>query len=344
MTDGEAVDPWMAAMVAQEERAAGLPPRPMLTREEAMAKADAHLLTIGDSDVAVSAWPNPLQGHWLVQHQDPEALDDVRVGGGSLVVPTNGIPYGGGSAPPWPEEIGRDEPEAWRAGRGVALLPDDWSAQLNEELELDYWHELLDVVAEERGRYDVFPPPSQTFAAFDHTRFADTRVVILGQDPYHGEGEAHGLAFSVPRDVAKPPSVRNLHVEMESDLGLVGPDHGNLEEWARQGVLLLNTVLTVRKDEAGSHRGRGWETFTRAVLGAVDAKETPVVFLLWGRPARLMRTVIDVDKHRVLEAPHPSPRSAYRGYFGSRPYSRTNELLIESGQEPIDWGRIGAPS
>jgi len=220
----------------------------------------------------------------------------------------------------------------------MELVPTtDWNSLLRREFDRPYWAELQDFVRHERERHVVFPPHDEVFAALHLTSFAATRVVILGQDPYHGSGQAHGLCFSVRRGVPVPPSLRNMHKELQQDLGCPTPSHGNLEHWARQGVLLLNTTLTVRVGEAASHHGRGWETFTDEVISAVDAKSSRVVFLLWGAASRKKKSLIDTDRHTVIESAHPSPLSAHNGFFGSRPFSRANQALRESGQEPIDW-------
>jgi uracil-DNA glycosylase len=220
----------------------------------------------------------------------------------------------------------------------MELVPTtDWNSLLRREFDRPYWVELQDFVRHERERHVVFPPHDEVFAALHLTSFAATRVVILGQDPYHGSGQAHGLCFSVRRGVPIPPSLRNMHKELQQDLGCPTPSHGNLEHWARQGVLLLNTTLTVREGEAASHHGRGWETFTDEVISAVDAKSSRVVFLLWGAASRKKKSLIDTDRHTVIESAHPSPLSAHNGFFGSRPFSRANQALRESGQEPIDW-------
>ncbi len=220
----------------------------------------------------------------------------------------------------------------------MELVPTtDWNSLLRREFDRPYWAELQDFVRHERERHVVFPPHDEVFAALHLTSFAATRVVILGQDPYHGSGQAHGLCFSVRRGVPIPPSLRNMHKELQQDLGCPTPSHGNLEHWARQGVLLLNTTLTVREGEAASHQGRGWETFTDEVISAVDAKSSRVVFLLWGAASRKKKSLIDTDRHTVIESAHPSPLSAHNGFLGSRPFSRANQALRESGQEPIDW-------
>ena len=213
----------------------------------------------------------------------------------------------------------------------------DWNPLLSDELEKPYWDELQRFVHDERHRHQVFPPADEVFAALRLTPFASTRVVLLGQDPYHGPGQAHGLCFSVKPPTPPPPSLKNMFTELHTDLGLAHPSHGSLESWARQGVLLLNTTLTVRSGAAASHQGKGWETFTDAVLAAVNNKPERVVFLLWGAAARRKKALIDLSRHVVIESPHPSPLSAHRGFFGSRPFSRTNQALIQAGLQPIEW-------
>ena len=213
----------------------------------------------------------------------------------------------------------------------------DWNPLLRGELEKPYWQELQAFVSAERERYTVFPPPEQVFTALHLTSFADTRVVMIGQDPYHGAGQAHGLCFSVRRGVKPPPSLHNVFLELRDDLGIEPPGHGNLEAWAQQGVLMLNTCLTVRSGAAGSHHGKGWETFTDEVLRAVNDKSERVVFLLWGAPARRKQSLIDTSRHVIVQSAHPSPLSAHNGFFGSRPFSRTNAALAEAGLAPIDW-------
>ena len=208
---------------------------------------------------------------------------------------------------------------------------------LRDQFDEPYWSELMDFVARERSLYDVYPPADEVFAALHLTALADTRVVIIGQDPYHGPRQAHGLAFSVRHGQRIPPSLRNIHRELADDLGIALPAHGNLDAWAHQGVLLLNTTLTVRAGEAGSHRGRGWEHFTDRVIGAVSASINPVVFICWGAAARAKQGLIDTARHTVITSAHPSPLSAHNGFFGSRPFSATNEALIAAGAEPIDW-------
>lgn len=213
----------------------------------------------------------------------------------------------------------------------------DWNPLLRGEFDKPYWKDLQAFVAEERRTHTVYPPHDDVFNALRLTSYADTKVLLLGQDPYHGAGQAHGLCFSVRRGVRIPPSLRNMYQELHDDLGLPIPDHGDLEAWARQGVLMLNTTLTVRAGQAGSHQQRGWETFTDEVIRVVAAKTDPVVFVLWGNAARRKAELIDRHRHTIVESPHPSPFSAHSGFFGSRPFSRVNEALTASGRGAIDW-------
>ncbi|CAN5908185.1 uracil-DNA glycosylase [soil metagenome] len=213
----------------------------------------------------------------------------------------------------------------------------DWNPLLRDELAKPYWAELQAFVTDERTRHQVFPPPDQVFAALHQTSHAEVKVLILGQDPYHGPGQAHGLCFSVRPGVAPPPSLRNIFTELEADLGVAAPTHGCLDAWTGQGVLLLNTSLTVRAHQAASHQKRGWETFTDEVIRAVNDKGERVVFILWGAAARKKKSFIDRSRHVVIESAHPSPLSAHNGFFGSRPFSRTNEALAAAGREPVYW-------
>ena len=213
----------------------------------------------------------------------------------------------------------------------------DWNPVLRGEFAKPYWPDLQAFVAAERTRYTVYPPPEEVFAALHLTPYAETRVLILGQDPYHGPRQAHGLCFSVRRGVAIPPSLVNIHTELRDDLGIEPPGHGNLEAWAHQGVLLLNATLTVRAGQSASHQGRGWETFTDEVIRTVSAKDHPVVFILWGAYARRKRALIDTSRHTIIESAHPSPLSAHNGFFGSKPFSRTNDALRAAGLDPVDW-------
>lgn len=213
----------------------------------------------------------------------------------------------------------------------------DWNPVLRAEFAQPYWAELQAFVDVERQAGPVFPPATEVFAALHLTSFADVKVVILGQDPYHGVGQAHGLCFSVRPGTGLPPSLRNIFRELHDDLGVEVPRSGDLTAWARQGVLLLNTTLTVRAGQAASHQGRGWEHFTDQVIRAVDAKPEPVVFILWGAAARRKKALIDTSRHAVIESAHPSPLSASNGFFGSRPFSRANEALVAAGRDPVDW-------
>lgn len=213
----------------------------------------------------------------------------------------------------------------------------DWNPVLRAEFTKPYWHPLQEFVHTERRHHRVYPPHDEVFAALHRTPRAGVRAVILGQDPYHGPGQAHGLCFSVRPPTPPPPSLKNIFIELESDLGLPRPSNGSLVRWAEQGVLLLNTVLTVRAGVANSHRGKGWEQFTDAVIDVVNGLDRRVVFILWGSAAQSKLSRLDLDVHAAITSPHPSPLSASRGFFGSKPFSRTNELLAEAGRQPIDW-------
>jgi uracil-DNA glycosylase len=217
-------------------------------------------------------------------------------------------------------------------------LPDDWRAALADKLASGPLQQLQAFLAAEAAAGKrLFPAEADWFRALELTPLADVRVVILGQDPYHGEGQAHGLAFSVPSGVRPPPSLANIFKELEADLGLARPSHGLLEHWARQGVLLLNAVLTVELATAGAHQGRGWEMLTDAVIRAVDAQAAPSVFVLWGAHAQKKAALIQSARHLVLQSAHPSPLSARRGFFGSRPFSKANAFLEANGRAPVDW-------
>jgi uracil-DNA glycosylase len=213
----------------------------------------------------------------------------------------------------------------------------DWNPVLRTELDKPYWAELQRFVADERARGAVYPPEGDVFAALHLTPLSEVKVLILGQDPYHGPGQAHGLCFSVRPGVPPPPSLVNIFTELHSDLGIEAPSGGDLTPWARQGVLLLNATLTVRAHQAASHQGKGWETFTDQVIRAVNDKDERVVFVLWGASARRKKDLVDTSRHTIIESPHPSPLSAHRGFFGSRPFSRANEALVAAGREPVDW-------
>jgi len=223
------------------------------------------------------------------------------------------------------------------------LLSTDWHSLLRQEFEKAYWADLQAFVDEQRSCHDVYPPHDKVFTALHLTPNAETKVVIIGQDPYHGAGQAHGLAFSVNRDVRVPPSLRNIHQELHDDVRVPVPDHGSLEQWACRGVLLLNATLTVRAGSPRSHRRKGWETFTDEVIRVVDRKPF-VVFILWGRDAQRKRKLIDTSRHTIIESPHPSPQSAYRGFFGSKPFSGANDALVAARLGGIDWGLKERPS
>ncbi|MDO4522309.1 MAG: uracil-DNA glycosylase [Eubacteriales bacterium] len=216
-------------------------------------------------------------------------------------------------------------------------IANDWLEPLKPEFSKPYYRKLYQTVNEEYRTRQIFPPADDIFNAFALTPLHKVKVVILGQDPYHGEGQAHGLCFSVKPEVEIPPSLVNIYKELQDDCGCRIPNHGYLTKWAEQGVLLLNTVLTVRAHQANSHRGIGWEEFTDAAIRILNEQDRPMVFILWGRPAQLKKSMLTNPKHLILEAPHPSPLSAYRGFFGSRPFSRTNRFLEEHGVSPIDW-------
>ncbi len=222
----------------------------------------------------------------------------------------------------------------------------DWAVLLKTEFGKPYFGNLQEFIADQRKRFTVYPSHEHVLRAFELTSHADTRVVILGQDPYHGANQAHGLCFSVQNDTALPPSLKNILNELQIDLNLTPnkkiSNHGNLEQWARQGVLMLNTTLTVRAGEAGSHQGHGWESFTDEVIRIVNNKSHPVVFVLWGAMARKKKQLINTDKHHVVESAHPSPLSAHKGFIGSRPFTKINEALVISGLSPIDW-RLDTP-
>jgi uracil-DNA glycosylase len=216
-------------------------------------------------------------------------------------------------------------------------IEESWRNVLLGEFNKPYFADLKDFLVEEKKQYRVFPPGSLIFNAFNHTPFEKVKVVFIGQDPYHGAGQAHGLCFSVPDGIPKPPSLENIFKELQNDLGIPVAKHGNLEKWADQGVLLLNATLTVRANQAGSHQNRGWETFTDAVISNLSKNKENLVFVLWGNFAIAKRILIDESKHHILTAAHPSPFSAYKGFFGCRHFSKINEILSNLGMEPIDW-------
>ena len=220
----------------------------------------------------------------------------------------------------------------------MSMLTNDWSLALKDEFNKPYYRDLYRFVKEEYSTKVVYPPADDIFNALHLTPLKDVKVLILGQDPYHNEHQAHGLSFSVlPDQKDIPPSLQNIYKELQEDLGCYIPNNGYLKKWADQGVLMLNTVLTVRAHEANSHQGRGWENFTDAIIQAVNQKDEPVVYMLWGRPAQSKIPMLTNPKHLILKAPHPSPLSAYRGFFGCRHFSKCNEFLSENGLSPIDW-------
>ena len=212
-----------------------------------------------------------------------------------------------------------------------------WNEILSEEMKKDYYQELLAFVQKRREEVSVFPEEKNVFRALELTPFESVKVVILGQDPYHGFGQAHGLSFSVQKGIPLPPSLRNIYKELQEDLGGELPTEGDLSHWAKQGVLLLNTVLTVEEGNANSHKGMGWERLTNRLIESLNELNHPVIFILWGKPAQDKEKLITNPSHVILKSPHPSPLSAYRGFFGSKPFSRVNDILIQQGQTPIRW-------
>jgi uracil-DNA glycosylase len=216
-------------------------------------------------------------------------------------------------------------------------MASDWDPLLHTEASKPYWNTLQTFVTHERETHVVYPAPADVLAALQLTPCDSVRVMILGQDPYHGAGQAHGLSFSVRRDMPIPPSLANIFKELATDLGVAAPSHGNLEQWAAQGVLLVNSTLTVRAAEPASHQGNGWETFTDEIIRTVNNKREHVVFVLWGNAARKKRALIDTSRHTIIESAHPSPLSAHRGFFGSKPFSRSNAALAKAGQRTINW-------
>ena len=220
----------------------------------------------------------------------------------------------------------------------MAMISNDWLEPMRAEFRKPYYAQLYQFVKEEYSRGVVYPPADDIFNAMHFTPLSEVKVVILGQDPYHNVNQAHGLSFSVPVSQKEiPPSLQNIYKELESDLGCLIPSHGYLKKWADQGVLLLNTVLTVRAHQANSHQGRGWEQFTDAIIRTVNEQDRPIVYLLWGRPAQTKAAMLNNPKHLILKAPHPSPLSAYRGFFGCKHFSQTNDFLRKNGVTPIDW-------
>ncbi|MFH1298143.1 MAG: uracil-DNA glycosylase [Bacteroidota bacterium] len=220
------------------------------------------------------------------------------------------------------------------------VIEDSWKQALAVEFSKPDMARLREFLIGEKKKYRIFPPGSLIFNAFNQTPFDKVKVVILGQDPYHGYGQAHGLCFSVPDRVPQPPSLMNIFKEIQNDLGIAPPVHGNLTKWANQGILLLNATLTVRENQAGSHQGKGWEQFTDAAILALSQKREGLIFLLWGNYAIAKRELIDLSKHFILTAPHPSPLSASRGFFGCRHFSQVNNLLHQMGKDEVDWSLV----
>lgn len=219
----------------------------------------------------------------------------------------------------------------------MAMINNDWLTEMEPEFHKPYYAKLFQFVKDEYNSTQIFPPADDIFNAFHLTPLSQVKVVILGQDPYHNVGQAHGLCFSVRPEVDIPPSLVNIYKELHDDLGCRIPNNGYLVKWAEQGVLMLNTVLTVRAHMANSHRGKGWEEFTDAAIAALNKQDRPIVFILWGRPAQTKERMLHNPNHLILKAPHPSPLSAYNGFFGSKPFSQTNRFLEEHGVAPIDW-------
>lgn len=219
-------------------------------------------------------------------------------------------------------------------------LDNGWDERLKAEFTKEYYLRLRAFLKAEYATATVYPPMQDIYNALRYTDYDKMKVVILGQDPYHEEGQAHGLAFSVQKGIRIPPSLQNIYAELKSDIGMDVPTHGDLSTWAKQGVLLLNATLTVRKGQAASHKGRGWETLTDAIIRIANESPSPLVFILWGGNARAKKSLIDKTRHLVLESPHPSPLSAYQGFFGSRPFSKANAFLMQNGRTPIAWDSV----
>ena len=220
----------------------------------------------------------------------------------------------------------------------MTKIGNDWDIMLQDEFDRPYFKRLENFLTEERARYEIYPPQEDVFNALRYSSFQDTKVVILGQDPYHEPGQAHGLCFSVNKGVTIPPSLVNIYKEIGNDLGIKMPGHGYLADWAKQGVLLLNTVLTVRRGQANSHKGKGWEIFTDRIVEILNERQKPMVFILWGANAKSKTELITNKEHMVITGAHPSPLSAWKGFFGGRYFSKANRYLEITGQEPVDWG------
>lgn len=325
----------------------------MLTQQAAKKLANKHLSESGARFVAARATRSSEYGVWTVSYVDPDQPDEMLTGG-ALVVTDEGDVHELGSAPGalaelmatiqrLPLRVG-DVSVGSEPSLGAAQLPASWHEHLGPEFKQDYWRDLVEFVAKERAEHDVFPAAHETFAAFELTPLDQVRVVILGQDPYHGAGQAHGLSFSVPPGVRVPPSLKNIHKQLAYDLGIPAPEHGCLDGWATQGVLLLNATLTVRKSAANAHRRSGWSHFTDAAIKAVNASAEPVVFMLWGKAAQVKADLITAPHHRILASSHPSGFSARLGFNTSRPFSQANDFLHGSGRGSVDWSMFRVPS
>ncbi len=308
-----------------------------MSRKEAVLRANQRLRSDGSSYIAdpETALANALQNLWIISYYDP-ADPDLVPAGGELVVTAGGEVFPRSSAPGQPETVGvqvpPDDKELW-------MLPADWDERLHETLRAPEWSRLTEFVNEQRKTGSVYPPADQVFQAFELTPYHNVRVVILGQDPYHGKGQAHGLAFSVAQG-KNPPSLRKILNELERDPKVSPPASGNLESWASQGVLLLNTVLTVSAGAPNSHRGKGWEQLTDAVIRAVNDNAERVVFMLWGAAAQKKARLVTNSQHCVIGAAHPAARAnARQPLFGSGAFSRANHALTERQRGAVDWGR-----
>jgi len=217
------------------------------------------------------------------------------------------------------------------------FINNDWQLLLERERKKEYFTRLEDFLLEEYSKYTIYPAKEDIYNSLKYTPYNEVRIVFLGQDPYHGPGQAHGLSFSVKPGVKKPPSLVNIFKELQADIGCSIPENGYLKNWATQGCLMLNTVLTVRDGKANSHRGKGWEVFTNEIIKALNERQEPIVFVLWGKPAQEKMKLIDTNRHRIITSSHPSPLSAYRGFFGSKPFSQINAILADLGTKPINW-------
>lgn len=319
--------------VRQQRRLRG---EPTMSRMEAVYRANEHLRSEDSSYVAdtETALPNGIHDLWIISYYDP-ASPDVTLCGGGLAVTAAGEVSEVSSSPGETEMIGVQIPPS---DEDFWMLPDDWDEVLEETLRAPEWSKLIEFVDEERARETVYPPADQVFRAFELTPYDKVRVVILGQDPYHGDGQSHGLAFSVAQGKI-PPSLRKILTELKRDLGVVPDQGGNLASWAGQGVLLLNTVLTVRAGIPDSHRDQGWETFTDAVTRALNEKSERVIFLLWGAAAQKKKSLVTNSEHVVITAAHPAAyANAQKPLVGSGSFSQANKALFEARQEEVTWG------